>query len=309
LLLDSLSMSEHPNLRESQPPPHEQDRTKKSKSKPVLLGTAAVAVVALIAGGSFAYFSGYNPFGDPEPDYAQTPSQSDVMDFSGLSADMHLNGAPLTASAEASETPSKILRFTGSTTSILTRVGDEDQPAWTVSIPHQDIDTGETEPLDEALDPDASEDTSDAEEELAGTPAACRISSGAVQCGDKAVALSDGSMTTAEGKSDVDPDPASSKVALEVDDEGEVTEPNDQTYDGVKLEPEAHASMIAGPQAGETGPWVVSDGQTLAAVDSDSVLWTQDLDSSAAEVTGLGDKRATPSWAAVDGVLIIGSSD
>jgi hypothetical protein len=301
-------MSNHPNFRGSQPSP-EQGATKKTKSKPVLLGVAAVAVVALIAGGSFAYFSGYNPFGDPEPDYAQTPSQSDVMDFSGLGQDMHLNGAPLTASAEASEASSQILRFIGSTTSILTRVGDDDAPAWTVSIPHQDIDTGETEPLDEALDPESSEDTSDEEEKLAGTPAACRISGGAVQCGNRTVALSDGSVTKAESTAEVDPDPASSRVPLDVDDEGAVTGPNDQTYDGLNLDPEAHASMIAGSQAGETGPWVVSDGQTLAAVDSDSVLWTQDLDSSAAEVTGLGDKRVTPSWAAVDGVLIIGTSD
>src|SRR5699024_4547476 len=122
--------------------------------------------------------------------------------------------------------------------------------------------------------PDASEDTSDEEEKLAGTPAACRVSGSAVQCGDKAVALSDGSMTAAEDKSDVDPDPASSKVPLDVDDEGAVIGPDDQTYDGLNFEPEAHVSMIAGPQAGETGPWVVSDGQTLATVDSDSVLWT-----------------------------------
>ncbi|MDN6666619.1 MAG: PQQ-like beta-propeller repeat protein [Brevibacterium sp.] len=301
-------MSDHPNSYESQPPSSEQGATKKSKSKPVLLGIAAVAVVALIAGGSFAFFSGYNPFGDPEPDYAQTPSQSDVMDFSGLSADMRLNGAPLTASAEAGETSPEILRFIGSTTSILTQVGDDEKPAWTVSIPHQDIDTGETAPLDEALGPDASDDTSDDEEKLAGTPTACRVSGDAVQCGDRAVALSDGSMTTAESKADVDPDPASSRVPLDIDDEGAVTGPDDQTYDGLNLGPEAHVSMIAGPQAGETGPWVVSDGQTLAAVDSDSVLWTQDLDPSAAEVTGLGDKRVTPSWTAVDGVLIIGTS-
>ena len=301
-------MSNHPNFHESQPPP-EQGATKKPKSKPVLLGVAAVAVVALIAGGSFAYFSGYNPFGDPEPNYAQTPSQSDVMDFSGLSQDMHLNGAPLTASAETTETSSQILRFIGSTTSILTRVGDDDTLAWTVSIPHQDIDTGDTEPLDEALDPESSEDASDEEEKLAGTPAACRISSGAVQCGNRTVALSDGSMTKAESAAEVDPDPASSRVPLEADGEGAVTGPDDQAYDGLNLDPEAHASMVAGAQAGETGPWVVSDGQTLAAVDSDSVLWTQDLDSSVAEVTGLGDERVTPSWAAVDGVLIIGTSD
>ncbi|MGC2942423.1 MULTISPECIES: hypothetical protein [unclassified Brevibacterium] len=302
-------MSDHPNFRESQPPP-EQVLTKKSKSKPVLLGVAAVAVVVLIAGASFAFFSGYNPFGAPEPNYAQTPSQSDVMDFSGLSQDMQLNGAPLTASAEPSETSSQILRFIGSTTSILTRVGDDDTPSWTVSIPHQDIDTGETEPLDEAIDPDASEDTSHEEEDkLAGTPAACRVTGGAVQCGNREVTLSDGSMTKAESKADVDPDPASSRVPLDVDDEGVVTGPTDQTYDGLKLDPEAHVSMIVDPQAGEAGPWVVSDGQTLAGVDSDSVLWTQGLDSSAAEVTGLGDKRVAPSWVVVDGVLIIGTSD
>src|SRR5699024_1141726 len=120
---------------------------------------------------------------------------------------------------------------------------------------------------------------------------ACRISADAVQCGNRAVALSDGSMTKAEDKAEVDPDPASSRVPLEADGEGAVTGPDDQAYDGLSLDPEAHASMIGGAQAGETGPWVVSDGQTLAAVGSDGVLWTQDLDSSAAEVTGLGDKR------------------
>jgi hypothetical protein len=224
--------------------------------------------VALIAGGSFAYFSGYNPFGDPEPDYAQTPSQSDVMDFSGLSQDMHLSGAPLTASAETGETSSQILRFIGSTTSILTRVGDDDTPAWTVSIPHQDIDTGETEPLDEALDPDLRRhlrrrgEAGGHSHRVPGLRRRCPVR-------DRAVALSDGSMTKAESTAEVDPDPASSRVPLDVDDEGAVTGPDDQTYDGLNLDPEAHVSMIAGAQAGETGPWVVSDGQTLAAVDSD----------------------------------------
>src|SRR5699024_4474384 len=150
--------------------------------------------------------------GAPEPDYAQTPSQTDVRDFSGLRQDMHLNGAPLTDSAEASETSSNSLRGIGSTTSTLTRVGAGAPPASTVSIPHQDIDTGETEPLHEALDPESSEHTSDEEEKLAGTPAACRISGGAVQCGNRTVALSDGSMTKAENTAEVDPDPASSRV-------------------------------------------------------------------------------------------------
>src|SRR5699024_10366548 len=211
---------------------------------------------------SFAYFSGYNPFGDPEPNYAQTPSQSDVMDFSGLSQDMRLNGAPLTASAEITETSSQILRFIGSTTSILTRVGDDDTPAWTVSIPHQDIDTGEPEPLDEALDPESSEDTSDDEEKLAGTPVACRVSAAAVQRGDRAVALSAGSMTKAEDNAEVVAVPAASRVRLEADGEWSVTGPDDQSYVGLSLDPEAHASMIGGAQAGETGPWLVSDGQT-----------------------------------------------
>src|SRR5699024_9621017 len=197
-------MSNHPNFREPQPPP-EQGATKKTKSKPVLLGVAAVAVVALIAGGSFAYFSGYNPFGDPEPDYAQTPSQPDVMDFSGLSQDTHLTAAPLTASTEISDTSSQILRIIGSTTSTLTRGGDDDKRARTVSSPRQDSDTGRTVPLDEALDPEYSGDTSDDEEKLVGTPAACRISSGAVQCGNRTVALSDGAMTKAEDKAEVDP--------------------------------------------------------------------------------------------------------
>lgn len=302
-------MSDNPHSPAPQSRPPEHAPPTKSKSKPILLGIAAVVAFALIAGTSFAFFTGYNPFSDPQPNYAQAPNQSNVMDFRGLSEDMRLSGAPLTASAEADETSPEILRFIGSTTSILTRVGDDDEMSWTVSVPHQDIDTGEAEPLDEALDPDSGGDTSDDEENLAGTPAACRVSGGAVQCGDRAVALSDGSMTTAESKADVDPDPASSRVPLDVDDGGAVTGPDDQTYDGLSLDPEAHASMIAGPQTDEAGPWVVSDGQTLASVDSDSVLWTQDLDSSSAEVTGLGDKRVTPSWTAVDGVLIIGTSD
>src|SRR5699024_11262801 len=98
--------------------------------------------------------------------------------------------------------------------------------SWTVSIPHQDIDTGDTEPLDEALDPESSEDTSDEEEKLAGTPAACRISSGAVQCGNRTVALSDGSMTKAESTAEVDPDPAASRGPLAADDGGAVAGPD-----------------------------------------------------------------------------------
>src|SRR5699024_12431696 len=118
---------------------------------------------------------------------------------------------------EITETSSQILRFIGSTTSILTRVGDDDKPAWTVSIPRQDIDTGEPEPLDEAVDPESSEDTSDDEEKLAGTPVACRISADAVQCGNRAVALSGGSMTKAEDKAEVEPGPASSRVRCKGD--------------------------------------------------------------------------------------------
>src|SRR5699024_12208486 len=108
--------------------------------------------------------------------------------------------------------------------------------------------------FDEALDPESSEDTSDDEEKLAGTPVACRISADAVQCGNRAVALSDGSMTKAEDKAEVDPDPASSRVPLEADGEGAVTGPDDQAYDGLSLDPEAHASVSGGAQAGGSGP-------------------------------------------------------
>lgn len=74
---------------------------------------------------SFAFFSGFNPF-----------------------------GAPLTDSVVAAEASPEILRFLGSTDSILTRVGEGSEPSWTVSVPHQDIDTSDNELLDEALDPD-----------------------------------------------------------------------------------------------------------------------------------------------------------
>lgn len=302
-------MSDNSHSLETQLPPPEQGPTKKSRSKPILLGVAAVVTAALIAGASFAFFSGYNPFDDPKPNYAQTPSQSDVMDFTGLSEDMRLNGAPLTASAGAADAHPEILRFIGSTASILTRVGEGEQPSWTVSVPHQDIDTSDNEPLDEALDPDNTGTTSEDDTKLKGTPVACRLSADAVQCGDRSVSLGDGSMTLTESRADVDPDPASSGVAVDVDDDGTATGPEGTAYDGLTLAPDAHVSKIADPQVGETGPWVVSDGQTLVAVDSDSVLWTQELDSSAAEVTGLGDKRVAPSWTVVDGTLIIGASD
>lgn len=302
-------MSVQPPSLESQTPPSGHDPTRKPKSKPVLIGVAVVAVFALIAGGSFAFFSGYNPFGDPEPNYAQTPSQSDVMDFSGLSEDMRLNGAPLTASAGVADVSPEILRFIGTTASILTRVGEDDEPSWAVSIPHQDIDTSDNDPLDEALDTAGTGDTTEDKAKLLGTPTACRLSGDTVQCGGRSVSHGDGSMTAAESRSDVDPDPASSRVPLDIDGEGKVTGPDNQIYDDLTFDSEFHVSKTAGPEAGDTGPWVVSDGQTLAAVDSDSTLWTQKLHPSVAEVTGLGDKRVTPSWTAVDGTLIIGAVD
>lgn len=303
-------MSDNPHSPgPQQPPPQQQGAAKRSKSTPILLGIAAVVTVVLIAGGSFAFFSGFTPFSAPEPDYAQTPSQSDVMDFSGLSTDMHLRGAPMSRSADATDASPQVLRFIGSTASILTRVGEGDEPSWTVSIPHHDIDTSDNEPLDEALDSDETEESSDDEAKLLGTPVACRLSENAVQCGDRSISFSDGSMTTADRHPDVDPDPASSRVPIDVDDDGTLAGPDGNAYEDLSLDPEAHVSKIAGPQAGEAGPWVVSDGQTLAAVNADSVLWTQKLDPSAAEVTGLGDKRVTPSWTAVEGTLIIGTSD
>jgi hypothetical protein len=300
-------MSYNPHTPESQLPPPGHHPAGKSKKKPILIGVAAVVAVLLVAGGSFAFFSGVNPFGDPDPDYSQPPNQANVMDFSGLGADMQLNGSPLTASAESNETSSQILRFIGSTTSILTRVGD-DGTAWTVSVPHTDIDTSDNEPLDEALEPDEAEDASDDDEGLKGTPTACRLNGDALQCGDRSISIADGSISKSKGQTDVDPDPASSNVPLDVDDDGKVTGPNDRSYDSLKFDPEAHASKIAGPQAEENGPWVISDGEKLAAVDSEKVLWTKDLDKSAAKVTGLGDKRVTPSWSVADGVLIIGDS-
>ncbi|WP_350269045.1 hypothetical protein AAFP32_10175 [Brevibacterium sp. CBA3109] len=303
-------MSDNPHSPGPQlPPPQQQGAAKRSKSTPILLGIAAVVTVVLIAGGSFAFFSGFNPFGDPEPDYAQTPSQSDVMDFSGLSKDMRLRGAPMSRSAEATDATPQVLRFIGSTASILTRVGEGDEPSWTVSVAHQDIDTSDKDPLDASLDSEEIAESSVDEAKLLGTPVACRLSEDAVQCGDRSVSLSDGSMTTAERHTDVDPDPASSSVPIDVDDDGTLAGPNGNAYEDLSLGPEAHVSKIAGSQAGETGLWVVSDGQTLAAVNTDSVLWTQKLDPSAAEVTGLGDKRVTPSWVAVEGTLIIGASD
>lgn len=123
-------MSDNPHSPgPQQPPPQQQGAAKRSKSTPILLGIAAVVTVVLIAGGSFAFFSGFNPFSAPEPDYAQTPSQSDVMDFSGLSTDMHLRGAPMSRSADATDASPQVLRFIGSTASILTRVGEGDEPS------------------------------------------------------------------------------------------------------------------------------------------------------------------------------------
>ncbi|HCG56504.1 MULTISPECIES: hypothetical protein [Brevibacterium] len=304
-------MSDNPHSPAPQSRPPEHAPPTKSKSKPILLGIAAVVAFALIAGTSFAFFSGHNPFSDPQPDYAQAPNQSNVMDFRGLSEDMRLSGAPLSGSADAADATPEILRFIGSTTSILTRVSETGESAWTVSVPHQDIDASDNKPLDEALysDEGQGEDTLEDETKLLGIPVVCRLSDNAVQCGDRAISLDDGSMALTQRPADVDPDPSSSSVPVDVEDDGTLDGPEGKAYGDLKLAPEAHVSKIADPQTEEAGPWVVSDGKTLAAVDSDSVLWTQKLDPSAAEVTGLGDKRVTPSWTVVAGTLILGSSD
>lgn len=308
-------MSDIPHFFESQVPPPPQSPTEKSKRKPLLIGGAAVAVVALVAGISFAFFSGINPFSDRDPDYSQAPNQSNVMDFAALGKVMHLSGAPLGSAVEADASAagdaSAILRFIGSESSILTRVGDDGDETWTVSVPHSDIDTSDVEPIDEA--PDAQYDAADSESEdastLRGTPVPCRIADSAVRCGDRSISLNDGAVTLSDTSAEADPAPASSAVPLEVDDDGALRGPADTTFDDLSFDPDAHVSMIAAPQTGDSGPWVVSDGKTLAAVDDEKVLWTEELDSSTAEVTRLGDDRVAPSWAAVGGALVIGGPD
>lgn len=306
-------MSDNQHPLSSQPATTGQRPAKKSKSKPILLGVAAVVTMALIAGASFAFFSGFNPFADREPDYSQAPNQSNVMDFGGLSKDMRLSGAPLrgaagTTESTADETPA-ILRFVGSETSILTRVSENVGDSWTASIPHKDIEAGDVEPIDEA--PEAKKDAKDTDEEskLRGTPLACRISDTAVRCGDRSISLGDGSMEVSDKTAEADPDPASSAVPVKIDEDGKLLGPGGKAFDGLSFDSDAHVSKIGAPQAGESGPWVVSDGQTLAAVDDEAVLWTQKLDSTVAEVTGLTDDRVAPSWTAMGDVLIIGDSD
>lgn len=242
-------MSDNPHPLESQPPPTGQGPAKKARSKPILLGVAVVVAMALIAGASFAFFSGFNPFADRDPDYSQAPNQSNVMDFGGLSKDMRLSGAPLSGSAGTGEsagddTPA-ILRFIGSETSILTRAGEDDGDSWTVSVPHKDIDARDVEPIDEA--PDEKKDTQDTDEEskLRGTPLACRMLDSALRCGDRSISLGDGTVQISEKSPEVDPDPASSAVPVKIDDEGKVLLPGGKVIDELGFDSDAHVSKIA----------------------------------------------------------------
>lgn len=197
------------------------------------------------------------------------------------------------------------LRFIGSRSTVLTWAGTVDgQASSSVSIPHADIDTSNGGPIKE-IDADDGNASPPEDKTLDGTPVTFRITSGSVQCGDRKVSPAEGSITINPRQ----PDSASSAVPLDVGEDGKLDGLDNIVDDGLSFGADAHLTKISGPQPGEDGPWVVSDGQTLAAVDSEQVLWSQQLDPSTAEVTGFGDERVASSWAMIDGTLIIGTSD
>src|SRR5699024_11575756 len=77
-------------------------------------------------------------------------------------------------------------------------------------------------------------------------------------------------------------------------------------YSDVSVDPESTVRMLG---AAENGPWVVSDGSGVIAVDSDSVLWKSEIGEKAARATGLGEARLRPNWTIEDDVLVIADDD
>lgn len=284
-----------------------------------LLGIGAGLVLVLaVTGGFFGarFLSG--------SDFDRAPSQKAAFDLADVGRNAQL--AQLQADDDA-DADQQLVRVVGPRQSVIMALHEETlQPAWMAPVPHADVKAPEA---DDAIDDGEGAEDDSADDgakstgpKLEGTPVDCQWSADSVTCGDRSIRLKDGAVTfspgdgangsksdgpsadSEDGDTDVAEvkDPATEAVPITVNDDGSLKTPSGGTYSDVSVDAEATVRMVG---AGDDGPWVVSDGQAVIAVDADSVLWKSELNKKAATASGLGEPRLRPNWTIKDDVLVI----
>ncbi|MGO2862080.1 MAG: hypothetical protein ACTIC1_13040 [Brevibacterium sp.] len=279
----------------------QQNRSGTKKKWMLGIGAGLVLVLA-ISGGFFAarFLAGSN--------YDKAPSQKVAVDLADVGRNAQLTQLPTRSDGDDDQ---QLVRVVGPRQSVIMALHEKTlEPTWMAPIPHADV----KEPT--ADDP-AGEDPEDTGPKLDGTPIDCEWSADSVVCGDRSIGLKDGEVTHSPGddsdskesdESSVDSstaevtDPATEAVPVTVNDDGSLSSSSGSSYPDVSVDPEATVRMVG---AGEDGPWVISDGTAVIAVDSDSVLWKSELGEKAATSTGLGEPRLRPNWTIEDEVLVI----
>lgn len=295
-------------------------RNRKNNKRKWMLGIGAALVLVLaVTGGFFGarFFSGSH--------YDKAPSQKVAVDLADVGRNAQLT--QLQAGDDVDD-DQQLVRVVGPRQSVIMALHEKTlQPTWMAPVPHADVT--EPDPADVVdEDPEVAakdsgdDDSKDSGPKLDGTPIDCKWSADSVVCGDRAIRLKDGEVTLKPGddsngsKSDGSSDdtdnedtattevkdPATEAVPVTVNDDGNLSSPSGNTYPDVNVDPDAAVRMVG---TGEDGPWVVSDGKTVVAVDADSVLWKSELGGKAAKATGLGEPRLRPNWTIEDDVLVI----
>ncbi len=282
------------------------------------IGTALVLVLA-VTGGFFGarFLSG--------SDYDKAPSQKAAVDLADVGRNAQLTQLQADDDADVEQ---QLVRVVDPRQSVIMALHEKTlQPTWMAPVPHADVtepdpaDVVDEDPEADAGDP-ADDDAKDSGPKLAGTPIDCTWNADFVVCGDRRISLKDGEVTlkpgdvsngsksddSSDGTDNENTDAAEVKdltteaVPVTVNDDGKLRSPSGTPYPDVNVDPEATVRMVG---AGKDGPWVVSDGKTVVAVDADSVLWKSDLSEEAATATGLGEPRLRPNWTIEDKVLVI----
>ncbi|WP_426936790.1 hypothetical protein ACQE2J_18035 [Brevibacterium sp. LE-L] len=286
-----------------------------------MLGIGAGLVLVLaVAGGFFGarFFSG--------SDFDKAPNQKVAVDLADVGRNAQLTRLQPGDDADADQ---QLVNVVGPRQSVIMALHEETlQPMWMAPVPHTGVKEPEPEDVidDGGADDSADDDSKKSGPKLEGTPVDCQWTADSLTCGDRTIRLKDGEVTLSPGddakgsKSDgstggssggtedggTDPaeveDPASEAVPITVNDDGSLSSPSGGKYSDVSVDTEATVRKVG---AGEDGPWVVSDGQVVVAVDADSVLWKSELGEEAATASGLGEPRLRPNWTIEDEVLVI----
>jgi hypothetical protein len=313
-LLQWLSMSSQPVVHDALANREARLRARRrSTQKKWMMGVGGGLALLLVATGAFFAFSAISG-----PKFDKAPSQSAAVDLDDLGKSAHVSSLPGRPDGSSDV---EIFQLIGSRETVIMALEEKTMtPKWMAPVPHSGL-SPETADETEAQD-EAGEDDEDEGFSLDGTPRDCTWADGALTCGNRTIDLGDGALKISPKGDDSDSDgaetaaddaetdddgqavsdPLTEAAGLTVGDDGSLQSPAGKKYPDISLDQDAAVRMVA---AGENGPWIVSDGTSVIAVDDDAVLWKQKLSEQAAAAIGLGEPRLRPNWEVVDGVLVI----